>query len=70
MMKRSKRRRYAHAAEQAPEPSGARPGYVFKKGAQGLGYYKDGPLGAAPPAGVTALGERFDIELYSDFAAK
>lgn len=33
--------------------TGARPGYVFKKGAQGLGYYKDGPL-QATPAGTMA----------------
>merc|ERR1719487_1396363 len=37
---------------EAPAFSGARPGYVFKKGARGLGYYKDGPLAAS--FGVTA----------------
>ena len=29
---------------------GARPGHVFKKGELGLGYYRDGPAGAAAPA--------------------
>lgn len=35
----------------APSPAfaGARPGYLFKLGSQGLGYYLDTPVGAAPP---------------------
>ena len=34
---------------------GARPGYTFKSGSQGLGYYREAPTPSAPPAAASSL---------------
>jgi hypothetical protein len=50
----------------APSFAGAKPGFVFKKGARGLGYYRDGSAEPMKPAAARKAGADMKLEEADD----
>ena len=56
--------------EQAPSFTGARAGFVFKLGASGLGYYREGAEGAEGQSQSNALCERMPDDAHLTTSAR
>ena len=56
--------------EPSPKFTGGRPGWVFKAGPDGLGYYREGPVAPPKPAGMRSLAIEEDSEEEEDVPIK